>query len=88
MKRIIYRFENTGNVHYKLDGGRTSKTNDVATIFKVVEAKKLVESTNNYGMSSVRKISAKSGVKPTTVYRILTRETTKIPSICSARTLI
>ena len=40
MNRIINRFENTGNVHYKLDGGRTSKTNDVATIFKVVEVKK------------------------------------------------
>ena len=70
MKRIINRFENTGNVHYKLNGGGTSKTNDVATIFKVVDAKELLESTNNYGVSSVGKISTKSGVKPTTVYHI------------------
>ena len=74
MKRIINRFENTGNVHYKLNGGRTSKANDVATILKVVEAKEMVESTNNYEMLSVRKISTKSGGKPTTVYRILTRK--------------
>ena len=51
--------------------------NGVATIFKVVEAKKLVESTNNYGISSVKKISTKSGVKPTTVYHILTRKLTQ-----------
>ena len=87
MKRRINRFENTSNVHYNRNEGWTSKTNDVATIFKVVEAKELVESTNNYGKSSVRKISTKSGVKPTTVYRILTPKLRQ-PSICSAITLI
>ena len=39
MKRIINKFENTGNVHYKLNGGRTSKTNDAQQYLKFLRRK-------------------------------------------------